>query len=73
MGFINFKMATATKLVEPRGANLSPALKDWIDRMIVPALVKEFLDAQREKPCLVFGQVAHSAASTSVPAEGVRQ
>ncbi len=66
-------MVAAPKLVGLRGAKLSPALKDWIDRVIVPALVKEFLDARREKPCVAFRQMAHSAPSTSVSAEEVRQ
>jgi hypothetical protein len=37
-------MATAAKLAPPRNASLDPQLKSWIDNVIVPAMVREFLE-----------------------------
>jgi len=66
-------MAAAAKVVEQRDSGLTPDLKHWIDRVIVPTLVEEFLDARRENPCPAVEQMAHSAASTSVSAEEVQE
>jgi hypothetical protein len=64
-------MATAPKLAKARAAELNPALKDWLDRVIVPALVREYLN-QPEKPvALKFRLVAESAASSRPSAEEV--
>jgi hypothetical protein len=37
-------MATAPKLVSPPSALLDPQVKSWIDNVIVPAMVREFLE-----------------------------
>jgi hypothetical protein len=42
-------MATAPKLVSPRSKPLNPKVKSWIDNVIVPTLVREYL-ASEKKP-----------------------
>jgi hypothetical protein len=41
-------MPTQTKLGAPRSAGINPEVKSWIDNVIVPVLVKEYL-ASAEK------------------------
>jgi hypothetical protein len=55
------------------GTRLDPALKEFLDAVVIPTLVKEYLLAlQREKRLVVVREnVAHSAAE-SASAEGVR-
>jgi hypothetical protein len=36
-------MATALKFVRDSGTGIDPEVKSWIDNVIVPALVREFL------------------------------
>jgi hypothetical protein len=40
-------MATAPKLASPRSAPLDPQVKSWIDNVIVPAMVREFLEQSK--------------------------
>jgi hypothetical protein len=69
-------MATAIQFgrkTKRRGAQLDPALKEFLDLVVIPALVKEYL---REHECenrlaLVPEGVTHSAARDSASAEGV--
>ena len=52
------------------GNGLSPELKSWIDSVIVPALVREYVaEMQREKTCIRAEPVKDSAA-IPVSAEG---
>ena len=52
------------------GNGLSPELKSWIDSVIVPALVREYLAGQeREKPCARAEPVAECAATRTAIAE----
>ena len=58
---------------KPRPAQLDPALKEFLDLIVIPALVKEYL---REHECqnrlaLVPEGVTHFAAKDSASAEGV--
>jgi hypothetical protein len=53
-------MATAHKLVEPprrqdKGSPLTPELWDFIDRAIVPALVKKYLREKKSEIALEAG------------------
>jgi hypothetical protein len=41
-------MATAPKFVSPRKKPLGPGVKSWIDNVIVPALVREFLASEKK-------------------------
>ena len=50
----------------------SPELKGWLDNVVVPALLKEYLaEMQREKPCAQAEPVKDSAP-IPVSTEGVR-
>lgn len=31
-----------------RDTNIDPAVKAWVDRVLVPAMVRQYLDARRE-------------------------
>ena len=50
---------------------LSPELKSWIDGVIVPALVREYLAEQRPEngACSQSDPVAQFATSRTVPSE----
>jgi hypothetical protein len=39
-------MATASKPVSPRSRPLDPRVKSWIDNVIVPTLVREYLASE---------------------------
>jgi hypothetical protein len=69
-------MATAIQFgskTKSRGAQLDPALKEFLDVVVIPALVKEYLlEHEREnRLALVPDGVTHSAANDSASAEGV--
>jgi len=54
-------MATALKFVRESGTGIDPEVKSWIDNMIVPALVREFLeDRAKEDSVLRLKIVAKS-------------
>jgi hypothetical protein len=42
-------MATQAKLGAPRAAAINPEVKSWIDNVIVPTLVREYLASERER------------------------
>jgi len=42
-------MLTAPKLLSQRNADIDPEVKAWIDRVIVPALMREWLEAKGEE------------------------
>ncbi len=48
------------KRLELLGARIDPALKGWIDRVIVPGLVRQYL--QQKGATLKFRDVPHSPA-----------
>jgi len=49
------------KKLEKLGAKIDPALKNWIDRVIVPGLVRECLKREQQKTIgLKFRDVPHS-------------
>ena len=41
-------MAAAPKLVSPRTKPIDPRVKSWIDNVIVPTLVREFLASRKQ-------------------------
>jgi hypothetical protein len=41
-------MAAAPKLVSPRTKPLDPQVKGWIDNVIVPTLVREYLASEKK-------------------------
>ena len=43
-----FKVATVPKLVSPPKRPLHPRLKSWIDNVIVPLLVREYIAAEKK-------------------------
>ena len=54
-------MATALKFVRESGTGIDPEVKSWIDNVIVPALVHEFLeDRAKEDSVLRLKIVAKS-------------
>jgi hypothetical protein len=55
------------------GAQLDPALKVFLDSVVIPALVKEYLSehARENRLALVPAGMTHSAANGSASAEGV--
>jgi hypothetical protein len=41
-------VATVPKIVSPRNKPLDPRVKSWIDNVIVPTLVREYLASQKK-------------------------
>jgi hypothetical protein len=41
-------VATAPKIVSPRNKPIDPRVKSWIDNVIVPTLVREFLASGKQ-------------------------
>jgi hypothetical protein len=66
-------MATATKPVSPGTGPLDPQVKSWIDNVIVPTLVREFLASQKKRAEAVTcdAPVVQSAA-VDASSEGVK-
>lgn len=56
------------------GARLDPALKEFLDAVVIPALVKEYLSehARENRLALVPQGVTQSVATHSASAEGVQ-
>jgi len=51
------------KKLEKLGAKIDPALKDWIDHVIVPGLVRQCIVREKQKTIgLKFRVVSHSPA-----------
>jgi hypothetical protein len=48
-------VTTARKLVHPRKRTLDPRLKSWIDRVIVPTLVREYLASEKKSGKMLGG------------------
>ena len=70
-------MATAAQFggkAKRSGARLDPTLKEFLDAVVIPALVQEYLlEHEREnRLALVPEGVTHSAARDSASAEGVQ-
>ena len=64
-------MVTAPKLVSPRDAEIDPEVKAWIDRVIVPALMRAWLEARGEETAFLRLKIEldlreHSEASAKV-------
>lgn len=56
-------------------STLTPELKDWLDRVIVPALVREYIaqfDSLENPLALDSEPVAECAAKSTATAEGAR-
>src|SRR5215472_313694 len=64
------KMPTAPKLVSPRHPPLDPELKSWIDNVIVPAMVREFLEQSESYGSKVATSVVQSFDSRAFSREG---
>ena len=65
-------MATALKFVRESGTGIDPEVKSWIDNVIVPALVREYLtETQRENSALASETriVAECGANSAATAE----
>ena len=56
------------------GAQLDPAFREFLDAVVVPALVKEYLSehARENRLALIPEGVTESATKDSASAEGVR-
>jgi hypothetical protein len=69
-------MATVVQFggkAKSRGAQLDPALKEFLDTIVIPALVKEYLSehARENRLALVRNDVTQSVPTHSASAEGV--
>lgn len=53
-------------------AKLDPALKEFLDEVLIPALVKKFLSERGNPLALIPEDVPQSAVKASVSAEGVQ-
>jgi hypothetical protein len=60
------------KEIERLGARLDPALRTFIDRVIVPALVREYIADRQNGLAAGARAVAQSEASNALSAEGVQ-
>lgn len=70
-------MATAVQFggkTKRLGAQLDPALKEFLDTVVIPALVKAYLSEHEDENrlALVSRCVTQSVATDSASAEGVR-
>jgi hypothetical protein len=59
---------------EELGAKLSPEMREWVDRVIVPALLREYLAEKKAGNCLAnpAGAMAQSQTTDRLSAEGVK-
>lgn len=59
---------------EELGAKLSPELREFVDRVIVPALLREYLAEKRRENCVAAmpHTVADSEPDVRLSAEGVQ-
>lgn len=58
--------ATKPRNSAARGSGLNPALRDWIDRVIVPSLVQEYLAAHEiQNPVVEPAQVVSQSHAIS--------
>lgn len=53
-------MTERQKQLDKLGAKLNPDLKNWIDRVIVPGMVRKYLAQEPKADVLNFKNVAHS-------------
>jgi hypothetical protein len=65
------QMATVPKL-EKLGAKIDPALKDWIDHVIVPGLVRQYLAREQQKTIGLKSMVVAHSPAHETSAEGSR-
>lgn len=54
------------------GAAPSEALRDWIDRVIVPTLVQDYIRESQQKPCPNLSVVKVSVASSAQSVEAAK-
>jgi hypothetical protein len=54
------------------GAKLDPALKEFLDEVLIPALVQKFLTDRGNPLALIREDVRQSAVKASASAEGVQ-
>jgi hypothetical protein len=66
-------MASAVQLAKQAGAKLDPALKEFLDVVVIPALVKAYLkEGEAEKRLVIVpNNVRQSGSEASLPIEGV--
>ncbi len=62
-GKLRISVTDRQKEIERLGARLDPALRAFIDRAIVPALVREIRAEQKEADSLKFRPVSDSPAN----------
>ena len=66
-------MTELQKEVDRLGAKLSPDLRAFVDRVIIPALLREYLAEKRETGnCFAIPSVANSEPDKRLSAEGIR-
>lgn len=65
-------MTERQKKIEKLGAKLDPDLRGFIDRVIVPILVRDYLADHRKEIASSPQLVSHSDASHMPSAEGVQ-
>jgi hypothetical protein len=53
-------VCVSTQELDRLGAKLDPKLKDWIDRVIVPGMVRQYIE--RRSPSESSSTVAHSVS-----------
>ena len=64
-------MATSPK-IEKLGAKIEPALRDWIDHVIVPGLVRQYLARDQQKTIGLKSEVVSHSPAHETSAEGSR-
>jgi hypothetical protein len=67
-------MAAAAKLGTVRQPSaLTPELRDWVDRVIVPALVDQWLEQEKQKTLAEASKEVAECQRQRLSAEGVLQ
>jgi hypothetical protein len=70
---IVFRRVASTLSTQELGAKLSPDLREWVDRVIVPALLREYLGEETVGNCLAkSGEAVRHSETDALSSEEVR-
>ena len=63
-------MATALKFVRESGTGIDPEVKSWIDNVIVPALVREFLEDRAKEDSVLRRKIVAKSKTDKAFSQG---
>jgi len=70
---IVLRRVTSALSTQELGAKLSPDVREWVDRVIVPALMREYLAEETARNCLAkFAEPVRHSEPDALSSEEVR-